>query len=310
MEKQKSVLPVLLAVLLVTGMTAAAELTENREILFPEIAAIAAGALIAPKLSWQTDAPHLFGSICIGAAAGILIVRFVPLPLWMQLCLAFLLASGLFLVSRTGFAPMISAIVLPVMIQSESVVYPVAAAILTLLILAARRLTEAFGIRAHEAFTPLPAPDRKAALDLFVRWGIGCGILILAVLTGFRFAAAPPLLVAYTEFWKPTSPAQKHPIRMVLFITVCALIGAGLRMGAGLLGMPLFPAAGLTMLAVCLLMLHTKLFVPPAAALSVLAYLIPENAVTAYPVMILAGASALTAAAVLHGKVICRKGEA
>lgn len=77
----KNLIPALLTILLVTGMTAAAELLGNQEILFPEIAAIAAGALLSPKLAWRTDALHMLLTVTLGAWAGIGIVRFVPLPL-------------------------------------------------------------------------------------------------------------------------------------------------------------------------------------------------------------------------------------
>lgn len=47
----KNILPAALTVLTVMLMTAAAEFSGEKEILFPEIAAIAAGALIAPKFA-------------------------------------------------------------------------------------------------------------------------------------------------------------------------------------------------------------------------------------------------------------------
>ena len=65
----------LMTILLVLCMCAAAELTGNQEILFPEIAAIAAGALLRKKAAWNTDGLHILGMIAAGAFAGVLIVR-------------------------------------------------------------------------------------------------------------------------------------------------------------------------------------------------------------------------------------------
>lgn len=146
MAKLKIILPAALAVLTVMLMTAAAELSGEKEILFPEIAAIAAGALIAPKFAWKTSKLRLFVLICIGAVMGLLISMFVPLTLGAKLCIAFLAASLLFQFSGTTFAPVISSVVLPVMLGTNSAIYPIAAAVLTLLIIMERLLIEKLGI--------------------------------------------------------------------------------------------------------------------------------------------------------------------
>lgn len=303
MQNLRKFLPAALAVLLVTGMTAAAELLQNKEILFPEIAAIAAGALLPQKLAWQTDARRIFAFITVGAFLGVGIVRFVPLALAPQLCLAFLVASLLYLYSRTGFAPMISAVVLPVMLGTRSLVYPAAAITLTALILAARALLVQLGLREKISYAPLPLPDAHALLELLVRWLIGCGMIVIAVRRGAAFAAAPPLLVAYTEFWHRDHPAQKTPFLFVSWIAVCAGIGTLFRAAGIQLGLPLFVSAGLTMLCVAALMLWRQRFIPPAAALSILIFLLPDETVPPYLLGILTGASLLTGAAVLQGRI-------
>lgn len=299
----KNLIPALLAVLLVTGMTAAAELLGNQEILFPEIAAIAAGALLSPKLAWCTDALHMLLTITLGAWAGVGIVRFVPLPLPAQMCFAFLVASLGFLFSRTTFAPMISAIVLPVMLQTESVVYPIAAMTLTLLILGARKITERCGFRDHTTYEKLPLADGAAFGDTLLRWAIGSLLIWIAVSRGAKLAAAPPLLVAFTEFWNPKSPMQRMPFVGVALIAICTGIGTALRITVIAHGFPLFLAAGVAMLFVALIMIHTGLYLPPAAALSILAFLIPPESVARFPLEVLAGASILTGIAVLQARI-------
>ena len=61
----------------------------------------------------------------INAADGYLSV------LYLEILIAFVFAQILFMLSGTTFAPMISAIVLPVMMQTESFIYPIAAFLLT-----------------------------------------------------------------------------------------------------------------------------------------------------------------------------------
>lgn len=299
----KNILPAALAVLTVMLMTAAAEFSGEKEILFPEIAAIAAGALIAPKFAWKTSKLRLFVLICIGSVLGLLISMFVPLALSVKLCIAFLAASLLFQFSGTTFAPVISSVVLPVMLGTNSVIYPIAAAVLTFLILMERMLTEKLGIAEKSEFSPEPMPDKNALVRLAARWLIGSIAIVLAVGTGFGFAVAPPLLVAFTEFCRKDSAVRKKPAAITLLIAGCALVGAVCRSVFTLLGWKMFAAAGVTMLIVCIIMKSAKLFVPPAAALSVLAFLIPEEAVITYPLQIAAGTVIFVLVGRIFGKM-------
>lgn len=299
----KNILPAALTVLTVMLMTAAAEFSGEKEILFPEIAAIAAGALIAPKFAWKTSKLRLFVLICIGSVLGLLISMFVPLALSVKLCIAFLAASLLFQFSGTTFAPVISSVVLPVMLGTNSVIYPIAAAVLTFLILMERMLTEKLGIAEKSEFSPEPMPDKNALVRLAARWLIGSIAIVLAVGTGFEFAVAPPLLVAFTEFCRKDSAVRKKPVAITLLIAGCALVGAVCRSVFTLLGWKMFAAAGVTMLIVCIIMKSAKLFVPPAAALSVLAFLIPEEAVITYPLQIAAGTVIFVLVGRIFGKM-------
>ncbi len=303
MTKPEKIMPAALAVLTVMVMTAAAELSGEKEILFPEIAAIAAGALIAPKFAWKTSKLRLFVLICIGAVTGLLISMFVPLTLGVKLCIAFLAASLLFRFSGTTFAPVISSVVLPVMLGTDSAIYPIAAAVLTFLILMERLLIEKLGIAEKSEFSPEPMPDKNAIILLAARWLIGSIAIVLAVGNGFGFAAAPPLLVAFTEFCRKDSAVRKRPAAITLLIVVCALVGAVCRFAFTLLGWKMFIAAGVAMLIVCIIMKSVKLFVPPAAALSVLAFLIPEEAVVTYPLQIAAGTLFFVSAGRIIGKI-------
>ncbi len=302
-KKLNRYLPIAFAVLLVTGMAAVSELSGEGEILFPEIAAIAAGALAAPRLAWRTNDLRLFASISAGALLGAAIVRFVPIHPAPQMCLAFLLASAMLLLSGTTFAPMISSIVLPVMLQTRSIVYPISAAVLTgLIILLKKALTHA-GLISPADFSPAPLPDKPALMDLLLRWLLGSIVITAAVLTGFKLIAAPPLLVAFTEFRAPGSKAQKQPLSVWAVIAASALTGAVSRYAALSLGIYCFAATALTVTLVLLLMKRTGLFIPPAAALSVLAFLIPEQQLLVYPLLVSVGAAVFIGTAILHGRL-------
>ena len=96
---------------------------------------------------------------------------------------------------------------------------------------------------------------------------------------------------------------QKKPAAIILLIVGCALIGAVCRFVFLLLGWKMFVAAGVAMILVCIIMKSVKLFVPPAAALSVLAFLIPEEAVITYPLQIAAGTIFFVLVGRIFGKI-------
>lgn len=276
---KKSYIPLLCAMLLIGGMVGAADLFGNSEIIFPEIAAIATGALLTPKLAWRTDALHTFGAIVICAALGLGIVLWMPGAVWLQMSIAYLLASVLFLLSRTSFAPMLSAAVLPVLLQTRSVVYLIAACTLTAGILCVRRILVGCGILPEAAFEKMPKPDKDAIFQAVIRWLIASALIVTALHCNIRFTAAPPLLVAFTEFWKPEAVSRKRPFAVIALVTLCAVCGAGMRyLLCEWLGVPAFVAAMLTIPAVYSIMQLIGLMLPPAAAIAILAYLIPADA--------------------------------
>ena len=163
-----------MVLLIVFVMVGAAELFGQNEIIFPEITAVAVGALLAPKLAWRTSRIRILGLIMVCAVLGVGTVLFVPGPTWVKLTLAYGAAQVLFLCSGTSFAPMISAIALPVLLGSESIVYPIAALVLTCLILGCHVVLEKSGMSAPAEFVPVRAEKRD--------WLDACWRLILGKL--------------------------------------------------------------------------------------------------------------------------------
>ena len=68
-----SLTPCLVFILTVTLMTGVSELTSEPEIIFPEAAAIALGAIISPRLPWKVNklSALILVFICAVAAVGI-----------------------------------------------------------------------------------------------------------------------------------------------------------------------------------------------------------------------------------------------
>lgn len=277
---------------LITLMVGISEWSGEREVIFPEIAAIAVGALVAPRLTWRTDKPRLWLGIMACALLGVGIVVLCPGPVWVQMALGYLLAQVVLVLSGTGFAPMISAMVLPILLQTRSVVYLASAAGFTALILGVRLLLEHFGLREKEPFTPLPRPAwKQIAREIGLRTVPAAAIIWIAMTSGAWFAAAPPLLVAFTEFTHRESPAARRPVRAVALIALCALTGSVARELVMAGGCSLTLAALVTALVVLVWIFLSGMFLPPAGALGILAMLIPEWAVPSYPLQIAVGAA-------------------
>lgn len=280
-----------MVLLIVAAMVGAAELLGENEIIFPEITAIAVGALMAPKLVWKTDRKRILALIMICAILGIGIVRFVSGPTWVKITLAYAVAEVIYLKSGTSFAPMISAIALPVLLGAESVVYPIAALVLTTLILLCHMMLEWTGIKERVEFVSVRT-DRQDWVDAGIRLGIVALTAWVVLKVNCRFVIAPPLLVAFTEFSKRDSGVRNRPRTVVAAIALCGLAGTICRYVIHLsLHLPLTLAAVIAAVFMILILERLRVYVPPAGALCILPMLIPAEKVIGYPLQILAGAA-------------------
>ena len=290
----KSALPYILTLILVGTMTFVAEILGEGEIIFPEITALAIGYMVAQKQSWKVNDSRMIALITICAVVGVLIVRYIKVGLYLEILIAFAFAQLLFMFSGTTFAPMISAIVLPVMMQTESFIYPIAAFLLTIAVILFRRLLVKVKIRDKEDFQPVNLHTKGDMIDTAVRIICVAVVGFLAVWTGFKFAIAPPLLVAFTEFSRPKNKARNKPVKAVLVITACAFVGAVSRFVLNMtIGLPLTVAA-LTATVIMLVIVYcSKMFIPPAGALTILSMIIPSESVLLYPLQIFVGTAVI-----------------
>ena len=287
----RALLPRLAFLLVLALMAGASEWLGEREIIFPEAAAIALGALVSPCLAWNTDKASIFLLIGICACAGELIVLFVPLPLAWQLAFAYVVGQAVLLASGTTFAPLISAVVLPVLLQTRTPVYLAAALALTLLVLLLRTGFEALGIRRRELFAPR-RPSAGEAAAMIPRTLFAALLALVGVGMGAPYLACPPLLVAFTEFTRPGSRAMRAPARAAALLALCGGCGALARgLVCSALGLPLALAALLAGIAVLALVRWQGMLLPPAAAVAILALLVPEAALASYPVQAACGAA-------------------
>lgn len=313
MEKQSGIILKSAAFLVpVILMVGAAAVTGEREIIFPEIGAIATGLFLAPQLSWRVNGRRMFLLLLVSGVLGMGIVRFVPGSIALQMSLGYLLALVILMFSGTTFAPMVSALVLPILLQTKSVWYLISLVIFTVLLIGLRKMLEHAGLMQRELFHPAaPSETASPALILF-RTAFASIMIVTALSTGWTFMAAPPILVLFTELTSPGSRALAHPGKAVLLMSLSAAAGAWIREIVTVRIAPsLLPVSvALSALLFLLILFRMRLFLQPAGAAMLLAYLAPDQALTLYPLEILAGVSAYFAAALAYRAVTGRAASA
>ena len=297
LTKFKKTLPAVLTILLAAGMTAAAELLHDKEIIFPEITAIAIGALAAPKQSWNTSRLRLLLTITAAALIGVGLVLFVPLATAFKIPLAIICAAACVTISKTEFLPAISACVLPVLLGTKSPVYIASVAVMTSLILLTQFILEKLGLREKNVFTPVTA-DRQLLL-LRIKQTAAAGIIcVIPLLTKEIFFIAPPLIVAFFEMTKPKSKLVERLPHAVFLIILAAVSGVVSRFVlTEKAGLPLAVSAAVSCAVILIAVYRVKLYFPPCGAIATLPFIIPEDAMLKFPFEIAAGTLVFAAAA-------------
>ena len=302
---------ILCTLLVVVGMIFFSEFFGEKEIIFPEVTALAIGIFLAPKLSWKTNYRRIFILIGFCAISGVCIVRYLPVPIWAQFSIAYALSQIILLCSKTTFAPMISAIMLPVMLQTKTPVYICAAFILTATIILVRLILEKTGVKEKNAYIPQKIDLKKDISLIVIRSMVVLllSIVIFGMEYDLRFLLAPPLLVFFTEITKRNENMvkeqkveseddkkwMKHQLQIrikkgIPFITLCAFTGVFCRYTITvLLGLPLTLSAVIAISFMIVYLFTFEVFLPPAGAMTILAMLIPESMMLFYPVQVFFG---------------------
>ena len=211
MDKTKKVRYVF-SVFMVMLMVGIAEWTGEKEIIFPEMAALAVGLWVIDKRVWKVGRWQLIGLMTAGAVAGVCIVRYSTLPLLCNLCLAFAFAACCLLFSRATLIPLISACILPVLLHTETWIYPSAVFLLSAVLVAGQRLMEKGGLRRE---TDYVLPGREWKKEIF-RWAALLFwvslVAALSISCGCSYFIIPPLIVTFTEIVNSKAGFRNRPM--------------------------------------------------------------------------------------------------
>lgn len=277
-------------------MTGTAALLGEREIIFPEILALAVGAWGIEKQPWRANRLQLFTLMSLGAIIGYLIVRFVRFYLPIQIMLGLLIITLLLSITKTTIYPMISACILPILLQTDTWIYPLSVIVLTGIIILVQKLMELADMRSEEPQNETEAFGRdyfKSQIPFWGKWFlIMIPLILLATLSGWYFLIAPPLIVAYTELYSGHGTLRKHPWLLFFQLTLMAWCGTFMRLIAcEKLGLPLWLGTLTSVMILFICFEVTHLTFPPAGAVILLPFLLPSQTLIMYPLLVTIGAA-------------------
>lgn len=269
----------LLAVIALAVMALAADLIGEKEVIFPEVAALAIGLWIADKRIWNVRACDVPLLMTISAVLGVLITTYLPIPILGQLTLAFFISALLMTVMRIPLVPAIAAILLPVLLRTESWLYPLSVAVMTTVISVGYILMQKYGLKS----TLAPVGNRegmtvKAAKTWLIRYIMLLPLFAVATWKGWLFAIVPPLVIMLIELSNPNNMFRNRPFALWLTVVAIAAIGTLSRYWLmQTLSLPYTVAVSVSFLLAIMIMRRVGLMFPPLPALAVIPFILPDS---------------------------------
>ncbi len=277
-----------LSVALVVAMTEAAAVVGHRQLLFPEYGALCAGLLVYRLPQWRAQPVDIVLYPVAAALIGVMLNR-TGLPAEVCWCLSLTAILALLRVARSVMVPSISAALLPILLQFTSFFYPVAVAATTLVLALITQLGDSSDARPAK-------PTQPSTSLLLSYWVLAAGWGALAIGTGGRYLAAPPILVAAFELMKTKGEAATT--KAALLASSCVL-GVLFHIAISFWAL----GAGLTVIAIAIASRLSKVAAPPAFALGLLPLLVSSRDQWAYALDASVGTSIVAVAVVAWARL-------
>jgi len=287
-------------ILMAFVMVFTAELSGEGEIIFPEICALTIGAWVCEQQPWMTNKRRIFFLMSAAALFGVIITRYVHLPLIFQVFLCFGFTGVILTLCKTNFVPIISACILPVYLGTKSWIYPISVTIMALIIIFAQWLMEKYHYRPVNNFVPCEFNIKSQ----IIKWSKLLTVFGLIALIPFKthqiYFLAPPLIVMFTELSNPHSPARKKPHYIVGLMTFGAFTGCFLRYLLNIyLGLPLYLCTALACMILFFALDKIKIYFPPAGAILLIPMILDKELLLLFPAEVFIGALVLSLASIL-----------
>ena len=284
-----------MAIILVTAVCMISEYFGQKEIIFPEVAALVISAWALSDSESSGRSAHFWLSPSIAALTGVVLVHFLNLPMPIMVMAAFVLVLIQLKLMDSAVFPSFSAAVLPILIHTSSMLYPLSVCLFTALLALGKALIDGKPQSHEDEETQSPPRSILFTKDEFTYWlGILVCITAVAELASVFHASyliAPPLIVAFVEMTKPSEERPQRSFCMAyLSVTVAAFSGAfWLWLIHNTLGAPMWVAAAISVTSVYLIFHFTKFVFPPSAAIALLPLIIPSGSLFLYPLQVAIG---------------------
>ncbi|MCH4053947.1 MAG: hypothetical protein LKG38_00835 [Atopobiaceae bacterium] len=299
MSFQKRWLPILLGGLFVVAMVWASVALSMPEVLFPETTAILCGAWIQPRQAWNVSRPRMLALMGAGAVFGLGANLLLPwMPLAARATLGYAFCALAMNVAGADMTPMLSAAILPMLLGTDSFVYPIVVVSLVVLVELGQVALERVGLREPIEYHPFRPPWRQVLRS----WGRKLAVFMLTACPAYAasapFLAVPPLLVAYTELTRPDFSLRLRPWRAWAALAIAAVIGCAGRDAVEILELPSPLVVAVAYACLVLAWDGLRTWLPPAGAVVLLAFLVPWQGPWLYAVEVAAGGAVWVAAAI------------
>lgn len=279
------------AILLVVAMVAVAGYAREKDIIFPEIAALVFGSWVMKESPWQGKNRHLWLSPSLAALTGVIILRLTPSAPSVAIAAAFIAVAVQMKLMRSAVLPSLSAAILPILLHCDSWYYPLYVSVLTGIIALGRHTLDHFSGETSALDFATPENGSSASqkpFDELLHWGKLLAVVLivtaLAITYHWMFAIAPPLIVTFVELSKPSGTLRRKSGRIFVLLVLAAFSGVfWLYADTHVLQWPVWVSAALSMVSVYLFFHTLRLSFPPAAAIALLPTIIPAKSLWSYP---------------------------
>ncbi|MGU8310991.1 hypothetical protein ACV3RX_03020 [Clostridium perfringens] len=287
-----------ISLVLILAMVSIAEITGEREIIFPEVAALVVGSWVLEKQPWKVSKLGLVGLMTLCSIVGVFIVRYVNLGLTIEVLIGLVFTGLILKLSKTTLVPIISACILPIVLRTETWVYPISVFILTILITSIKYFIEDYGVsEVREEFkeeiaklernTSLRKKEFIRLLKIFITVGI---LTYFSVKFNITLLIAPPLIVAFIELTNEHCKFRQRSKSLLFLFIVVAILGFIFRIGFNeYLGLPLWLCTIFLLISLFICLEIFNMYFPPVAAIAVLPMLLTSKQVMFYPFQIAIG---------------------
>lgn len=287
---KKKLLPEFMTIVIVVTMVLMSEVFKEREFIFPEITALAVGAWLAPKQVWKTSRIKLIILISLFAVFGVVLVRYINIDIYFKVILGFVVCLFGLYVSKTTFAPLISAMILPVIVNSESWLYPIFATMMAVLIVLGQMFLEKYGYSYNFKYVPVENNLEETLYLNLKRVGALMIVAFIAIKLSLPFLIAPPLIVAFVELSSNHPKLRSQVMKLLILLFIMAFTGAyGRLLFNEICKLPLTFSALISVVIMIIIMQGLKIYFPPAGALAILPLLIEVNKLVIYPFVVTLG---------------------